>query len=82
MSMQTDAANRALGFSVVLEPDEADGGFVVHCPELKGCWSQGETAERHSTIFPTQSRLGWQSMWSKLSTFHADRQPENNSREA
>ena len=45
MTMQTEEANRALGFSVVLEPDEADGGFVVHCPELKGCWSQGETAD-------------------------------------
>jgi len=31
-------------FTVVIEPDE-DGGFVAHCPELKGCWSQGETIE-------------------------------------
>ena len=28
-------------FTVIVEPD--DGGFVAHCPELKGCWSQGET---------------------------------------
>ena len=31
-------------FTVVIEPDE-DGGFVAHCPELRGCWSQGETIE-------------------------------------
>jgi len=32
-----------LEFIVVVEPDEEDGGYVVHCPTLKGCWSQGET---------------------------------------
>ncbi len=31
-------------FTVVIEPDE-DGGFVAHCPELRGCWSQGETID-------------------------------------
>ncbi len=31
-------------FTVIVEPDE-EGGFVAHCPELKGCWSQGETLE-------------------------------------
>ena len=45
MNMQTNGVNRGLEFSVILEPDEEDGGFVAHCPELKGCWSQGETAE-------------------------------------
>jgi len=30
-------------FTVVIEPDINDGGYVVHCPALKGCWSQGET---------------------------------------
>ena len=45
MSRPRKAAERALGFTIVLEPDETDGGFVVHCPELKGCWSQGDTAE-------------------------------------
>ena len=29
---------------VVLEKGE-DGFFVVHCPSLKGCWSQGKTEE-------------------------------------
>jgi len=32
-------------FTVVVEPDPDDGGYVVHCPALKGCWSQGETPE-------------------------------------
>lgn len=32
-----------LEFTVVIEPDEEDGGYIVHCPTLKGCWSQGET---------------------------------------
>ncbi len=31
-------------FNLVIEPDE-DGGYIVHCPALKGCWSQGETVE-------------------------------------
>jgi predicted RNase H-like HicB family nuclease len=45
MSGPRKAARSALGFTVVLEPDETDGGFVVHCPELQGCWSQGDTPE-------------------------------------
>jgi predicted RNase H-like HicB family nuclease len=32
-------------FIVVIEPDEEDGGYIVHCPTLKGCWSQGETVD-------------------------------------
>jgi len=31
--------------TVVVEPDLEDGGYIVHCPALKGCWSQGETVE-------------------------------------
>ncbi len=29
-------------FKVLLEPDET-GGYVVVCPTLAGCYSQGET---------------------------------------
>lgn len=29
-------------FKVILEPDEA-GGYVVTCPSLTGCYSQGDT---------------------------------------
>jgi predicted RNase H-like HicB family nuclease len=32
-------------FQVVIEEDPEDGGYVVHCPALKGCWSQGDTIE-------------------------------------
>lgn len=30
---------------VVLRHDEKDGGYVVSCPALPGCHSQGETKE-------------------------------------
>ncbi len=29
-------------FTVIVERGE-ESGYVVHCPELKGCWSQGNT---------------------------------------
>ncbi len=32
-------------FKVLLEPDEEEGGFVVTCPSLPGCYSEGETVE-------------------------------------
>jgi len=32
-------------FYVVLEPDLESGGYVVECPELPGCVSQGETVD-------------------------------------
>lgn len=32
-------------FQVVIEEDADDGGYIVHCPALKGCWSQGDTIE-------------------------------------
>ena len=31
-------------FKVIIEPDET-GGYVVICPSLQGCYSQGETIE-------------------------------------
>lgn len=31
-------------FKVLLEPDE-DGGYIVVCPSIPGCYSQGETIE-------------------------------------
>lgn len=36
---------RGLEFIVVIEPDEEEGGYIVHGPTLKGCWSQGETVD-------------------------------------
>ncbi len=35
---------KAMDFKVFLEPVE-DGGYVVVCPSLAGCYSQGETVE-------------------------------------
>jgi predicted RNase H-like HicB family nuclease len=32
-------------YKIVLEPDPEDGGYVVHCPSLPGCYSQGATRE-------------------------------------
>jgi antitoxin HicB len=31
-------------FKVLLEPDQ-EGGYVVVCPSLPGCYSQGETVQ-------------------------------------
>jgi predicted RNase H-like HicB family nuclease len=30
-------------FKVLLEPDEEAGGYVVSCPALPGCYTQGNT---------------------------------------
>ena len=35
---------KAYDFKVMLEPDET-GGYVVSCPSLPGCYSQGNTVE-------------------------------------
>jgi predicted RNase H-like HicB family nuclease len=32
-------------FQVVIKEDLEGGGYIVHCPALKGCWSQGGTIE-------------------------------------
>ena len=32
-------------FKVLLEPDEEVGGYVVSCPALVGCYSQGDTVD-------------------------------------
>ena len=30
-------------YEIILEPDPEDGGYMVHCPALPGCYSQGDT---------------------------------------
>jgi predicted RNase H-like HicB family nuclease len=35
---------KVYNFKVILEPDET-GGYVVSCPSLPGCYSQGDTVE-------------------------------------
>ena len=32
-------------FKVLLEPDEQTGGYVVSCPSLPGCYTQGDTVD-------------------------------------
>lgn len=32
-------------FKVFIEPDEEAGGYVVSCPSLPGCYSEGDTIE-------------------------------------
>jgi predicted RNase H-like HicB family nuclease len=32
-------------YPVIVEQDREAGGYVVYCPTLKGCVSQGETEE-------------------------------------
>ena len=34
-----------LDFKVFLEPDEEWGGYVVVCPSIPGCYSQGKSME-------------------------------------
>lgn len=36
--------HKVLDFKVFLEPDRT-GGYVVSCPSLPGCFSQGETLD-------------------------------------
>lgn len=36
---------RVYDFKVLLEPDEEAGGYVVICPSLPGCYSQGDSVE-------------------------------------
>jgi predicted RNase H-like HicB family nuclease len=34
-----------LKFKVFVEEDKEDGGYVIECPALPGCASQGDTVE-------------------------------------
>ena len=43
--------------SVVVEKGE-DGFFVVHCPALRGCWSQG-TTEEEALVNIQEAIEGW-----------------------
>lgn len=35
----------SMKYRVILEPDPEDGGYVVTCPTLPGCCSEGDTRE-------------------------------------
>jgi predicted RNase H-like HicB family nuclease len=36
---------KAYDLKVLLEPDDEAGGYVVTCPALPGCYSQGDSVE-------------------------------------
>jgi len=61
-------------FNLVIEPDE-EGGYVVHCPALKGCWSQGETVEEALQNIK-DAMIGWVTVHLRLAQgFVARREP-------
>ena len=33
-------------FTVILTPDQEDGGYVAECPAIPGCISEGDTVEQ------------------------------------
>jgi predicted RNase H-like HicB family nuclease len=36
---------QAYDFKVLLEPDEEAGGYIVTCPALPGCYTQGDMVD-------------------------------------
>jgi predicted RNase H-like HicB family nuclease len=58
MATETNGVSQPLAFTVVIEPDAEDSGYIVHCPDLKGCWSQGETIDEamHNIV---DAMSGW-----------------------
>ena len=34
-----------MNYKVIIEPDMESGGYVVYCPTLRGCVSEGETID-------------------------------------
>ena len=43
--MEGGETMRVYDFKVLLEPDEEAGGYVVSCPALPGCYSQGDSVD-------------------------------------
>jgi predicted RNase H-like HicB family nuclease len=41
---------RGKDYTVTLQPELEDGGYVVECPSLPGCVSQGDTVEEALTM--------------------------------
>ena len=42
--MESKVKKNIYDFKVIIEPDES-GGFVISCPSLQGCYSQGDTID-------------------------------------
>lgn len=43
--MTTAQAAKDLAYTIILHPDEEEGGYTVTVPALPGCVTQGETLE-------------------------------------
>jgi predicted RNase H-like HicB family nuclease len=72
MDNETNGISALWAFTVVIEPDAEDGGYIVHCPDLKGCWSQGETIDEamHNIV---DAMSGWLATHIERSLNHARR---------
>ena len=55
----------SLDFKVFLERDEAYGGYVVRCPSIQGCYSQGKTVEEALTNIREAIELCFEDMESR-----------------
>lgn len=54
--------HREILFTVIVEPDPEDGGFVARTPTLKGVYGQGETKEEAVRDFQVALDFTLQSM--------------------
>ncbi len=60
-------------YRVVLTPDLDEGGYVVECPQLPGCISEGNS-EKEALAMVREAIAGWTALDAELKT--ADRQNE------
>ncbi len=57
-------------FKIMLEPDEESGGYVVTCPSLPGCYSQGNTVDEAMTNIKEAILLCLEDMESQNQEIH------------
>jgi antitoxin HicB len=57
-------------FKIMLEPDEESGGYVVTCPSLTGCYSQGDTVDEAITNIKEAILLCLEDMESQNQEIH------------
>jgi predicted RNase H-like HicB family nuclease len=52
---------KTVDYKVLLEP-APEGGYVVYCPSLPGCYSQGDTVEEALSNIKEAIQLGLEDM--------------------
>ena len=57
-------------FKIMLEPDEESDGYVVSCPSLPGCYSQGDTVDDAITNIREAILLCLEDMQSQNQAIH------------